>query len=179
LTNPVMQLLLRHKAQEVGEKQAEVNSAVTARLGVPPVVPVPAAFDHWCGQRGLASCPAQPETIALYVMQSITLDPRALCAVLEGVTAAHHHLGDPVSSWQVNRALEERFGVVKPPKSWGKDVHRLFDALPYFVRTYIGLREKQRDTALRQSQNELAAMKQELKKENANVENQKDRDAAA
>jgi hypothetical protein len=173
MSNPVMNLLLRHKAQEVGEKQAQVNSAVTARLGNPPRVPVPDHFDRWCENRGLISCPASPETVALFTIQNPTMPPEAMAALLEGITAAHQHVGDPVSSWVVNRALETMFGEVSPPRSWKKEALRLWATLPYFSRSYITKREADRDAALRRSQNQLAEMKAQLKKEHENADENK------
>jgi hypothetical protein len=101
-------------------------------------------------------------------MQNPTMEPQAMAALLEGITAAHQHVGDPCSSWVVNAALEQMFGEIIPPRSWKKEALRLWATLPYFARGYITAREDQRDAALRRGQNELAAMKQQIKKEQAN-----------
>jgi hypothetical protein len=161
--NPVMAALLKHKASEVSERQTEVSNIVYGRIGYPPLVPVPDAFNRWCEERGLISCPATPETIALFVLQNAALEADALSALLEGITAGHQHLGDPVASWQVNRALELAYGEVKMPRSWKKEKVRLFNTLPYFVKSYIAYRDKQVDTALRRAQNEAGDLRHKFK----------------
>jgi hypothetical protein len=164
--NAVMDLLVRHKSAEVSEAQSKVNSAIHRKLGKPPRVPVPEHFARWCELRNLIACPAAPETIALFVMQNPTMPPEAMAALLEGVTAGHRDLvGDPVSSFVVDRALEQMFGEVQPPHSWKKETIRLWETLPYFSRKYIAVREQQRDSALRRSQNMLAEARNKIRKE--------------
>jgi hypothetical protein len=140
-----------------------------ARLGHPPVVPVPQVFADWCQERNLLSVPASADTVALFVIQNLSRQPAELSTILAGISAGHAHTADPTTSWAVNRALELAHGVTKLPRSWPKAEAWLFDRLPYFVRVYLARRSQMDDAAVRRAQN--AAADQRKLKEKSNAEN--------
>lgn len=106
-------------------------------------------FEAWCGAHGLASLPAEPATVALYVTSLVAEGLRAssLDRALAAISTVHRLAGHPsprrdaaVSS--VRKAFRRQLGVAPEQKApiLAVELRRLLDALP--GATLAGLRDR-------------------------------------
>jgi hypothetical protein len=112
-------------------------------------------FQAWCGSRGVRPLPATPATVAAYIQ---SLPEGQISAALDAIQAAHDYIGvsSPVGSHSVRTVLAHRLTIFSAPRSWRRDEQLLWDQLPPEIKRTITRREADRDTALRNKQNELA-----------------------
>jgi hypothetical protein len=130
-----------------------------------------AGFDQWCRANGVRSFPAAPAAIAVYLRASLS-EGDALAAA-EAIRLAHqaHGLPCPVSTNVVRAQLNVMLDD-KPPR-WKPDEQLLWAALPPEIRGILTRKERERDTALRRKQNELAELKRNLTKDIENDQKEK------
>lgn len=122
-----------------------------------------ADFFAWCATSGVRACPAQPATIAQFILEHAALGMDELSAIAGAVAGVHQRLGlaNPAATWMVDAALM-RVGRVVPPRSWPDKQKARFVELPADLRDYVLQHERQREKALRRAQNEAAALRQRL-----------------
>lgn len=127
-------------------------------------------WENWCQFNGVAPVPVSPAIVVEFINDCSELGVDAIAAALKQVSASHvsRQLADPTAGGIVASAMNQ-LAKIDPPRSWTQDRKVMFSALPYDLQSYIAEREKQRDKAVRNAQNEAAAAKQalaEFKKEN-------------
>lgn len=156
MTNPIFEALVAGRRQQVNSAEAVIAEEVSQTLGpLPADTHRPAGFIRWCEERSLPWRPATPAVIASFVLGHTT--PGKLVEELRTLSLAHvtQGLPDPTSAWPVGEALS-RVVKVDPPRSWPKEMQLQFLSLPADVQAQISSREKDRDVALRRSQNDAA-----------------------
>jgi len=172
--NPVLRALQRAKLDgqlaEWVRKEALVSAAVIRRLGNPPAVDQSAGttqaldvFKNWCDRNTVRCLPAQPTSVAQFVLDSASHGVRPLAETLGSISEAHSSLGlaNPVATWIVAAALE-RAGDVPPPRSWPRPLKALFALLPPTLKVYVADHDTQREKVVRRAQNEAARAKHAL-----------------
>lgn len=162
MTSPVFQALVNARLAQVSKAEAQISEQVEATLGPPPPdVYKPLRFARWCEDQGLPWRPANPAVIAKWVLQLTKIGNSV--EELRTLSAAHtsQGLADPCCAYQVTEALS-RLVQVEPPRSWPKEKQLLFACLPEAIQQYLSIREKDRDTAIRRSQNDAASWRKHL-----------------
>jgi len=166
MTSPVLQALQHAKAAEQAEQDRALTAKVWAHLGMAPPQgdrshwPV---WQAWCDQRGIASLPAVPASIAVYILHHASLGDR-LEAVIESISAVHQADGkaDPTLSPIVIAALFPKGAPIEPPRSWGKTHRVMWPILPRAIQDYIVKRQDDHDKEIRRLQQEYATLRRDL-----------------
>ena len=178
MSSPVFQALVSARLHQVSQSEALIGDEVYAVLGPKPAdIHRPVGFIRWCEDRSLPWRPASPAVIASFILGHTT--PGKIVEELRTLSLAHVTQGvpDPTSAWPVGEALS-RVVKVDPPRSWPKEMQLLLLSLPADIQAQISLREKDRDVALRRSQNDAAAWRkhlaeiEKLKETNGTIEKQ-------
>jgi hypothetical protein len=178
MTNPIFQALVAGRRQQVNSAEAMIAEEVSKTLGsLPADTHRPERFIKWCADQSLPWRPATPAVIASFVLGHTT--PGKIVEELRTLSLAHvtQGLPDPTSAWPVGEALS-RVVKVDPPRSWPKEMQLLLLSLPADIQAQISLREKDRDVALRRSQNDAALWRKHVeqtekpKETNGTVEKQ-------
>jgi hypothetical protein len=115
----------------------------------------------WCASKRVRKCPGRPASVAAFLLEQNALGVSAQVEVslLEAIEAIHNHhnLSNPCATPVVNAALDQ---IVKSvPPRWDKDERAEWARLPPLVREAISRREKERDAAVRRSQNAAAEVR--------------------
>jgi hypothetical protein len=169
MTNPVTQALTMHRVDEIRQRNNVVAAELQKRIGVaPPSGELPSTFVRWCREKGVIPLPAKPESVALFLLQSRELGVDALTEIARSIARAHSRFADPCSSWAVRAAFEEIGGVYQVPRSWPKAEWPVWDDLPWPVKRYLDMRERQRDVAINRAQQEAGDLRHQLKLRNSN-----------
>jgi hypothetical protein len=174
-TNPVLRALERAKLDEQivewERKEKALTVAVVRRLGcLPPadVDPQAAAllaeFGGWCEGNGVRSFPAQPASIAQFVLDRAVAGSKRAIEFVAAISEFYSTRGlpNPAATSIVAAALE-RAGDAVPPRSWPKGLKAEFARLPATLKVYVVGHDAQRERVLRRAQNEAALAKRELK----------------
>ena len=162
MTSPVFAALVAGRLQQLNRDEALISEEVQAVLGPKPAdAHRPVLFIRWCEDRSLPWRPASPAVIASFILGHTT--PGKLVEELRTLSLAHvtQGLPDPTSAWPVGEALS-RVVKVDPPRSWLPENQLLLLSLPVDIQAQISLREKDRDVALRRSQNDAALWRKHL-----------------
>jgi hypothetical protein len=128
-------------------------------------------FERWCQLMGVQRLPASPSDIALFIGHT-GLSPSLLQQELAAIDDAHAELGyaEPCKGRVVSDALHKLHSQ-PPPRSWPKEEHHFFRALPWSVQTIIARREAERDKATSKSQSELAEQRKRLERTEKELRN--------
>lgn len=174
MTSPVLQALSQAREQDrlagFQHHEAAILAALTHQFGQRPVEQSPArlvtisAFLSWCEAKCVRSCPAQPATIAQFVLEHAGLGIDAIAEIVEHLVDLHeaHGLANPAATWIVAEALDRVSGSIEPPRSWPKKHWWRFGELPCILRRYISGRAREQDRVVAGAQREAAAARREL-----------------
>jgi hypothetical protein len=164
MTNPVVTALTLQKANELRQRNDAVARDLQIRIGVAPAPgELPSAFVAWCKLKGVIPLPAKAESVALFLLQSRDLGVDALTEIARGIARAHSRFADPCSSWAVRAAFEEIGGHYQVPRSWPKAEWPVWEDLPWPVKRYLDMRERQRDVAINKAQQEAGDLRHKLR----------------
>jgi hypothetical protein len=109
-------------------------------------------FADWCVERSVRSLPAKPGVVRAY-LETVT-DPMAAAFAISEM----HRLWNQANPLGTSVVEEFLAPLAKPaPRSWPAKYKAIWTLLHPMAREIIGIREEQRDKALRQSQNLAAA----------------------
>jgi hypothetical protein len=174
-TNPVLRALERAKLDahvaEWARRESVLTDAVVCRLGGPvPVEKEPHAvealteFRGWCDRNGVRFVPAQPASIAQFLLEHTVSSPKRANEFIAAISEFYSEQGlpNPAATWIVAAALE-RAGDVVPPRSWPKGLKAEFARLPATLKVYVAEHDAQRERVLRRAQNEAAQARRELR----------------
>src|SRR6516162_4002970 len=123
-------------------------------------------FADWCKSKGVPFVPAQPATVAAYIIfeNREGADFQRIFSTVEAIAQMHDRAGlsNPCATMAVRHELGCIYHI-DPPRSWAK-VHRpLFASLPiecrHVIENYADLASK----AVRKAQNEAADLRRQLK----------------
>jgi hypothetical protein len=173
-TNPVLRALERARLDaqlaEWETREAELKTAIARRLGDGPQVEesgdtsrAVARFRTWCELNGVRYFPAQPATLAHFVLEHAPDGIEQLAETIAAVSRSHFVRGlpNPVATWMVAAAMEHA-GDTAPPRSWPKSLKAQFSSLPQTLKHYIAVHDAQREKVLRRAQNEAARARRAL-----------------
>ena len=151
-------------------KEIERNEQALAACFPPPAINLTedaqaklSPFLHWCGERGVRGCPAQPTTVAAFVQwnidQGVTTDK-----ILDALAAIE--APNPVATQVVGDLLN---GLIKvdAPRSWTKEEKILFALLPPHAKVPIARRGREREIEICRLHNKTA---EELKRQSDSAE---------
>jgi hypothetical protein len=140
-----------------------------------------APFLMWCQQQRVRAIPAKVTTICAYVtyQQDQGISRTTIAERLDAIESLHFAalVGNPCANPLVRTITAA--STIEAPRSWGdKEAKRLFAQLPVEMQAQVALREQDRETRLRRSQNEAADLRRLLKTaaETKPVETQKKED---
>ena len=173
-TNPVLGALERAKLNAQlahwERMEAGLRVAIAQRLGAQPPMDEGAAapkalaiFRAWCDRNGVRYLPAQPASVAQFVLDHASVGARSLAEIVASISESHSSRGlaNPVATWMVAAAMQ-RTGDVAPPRSWPKDLKAQFAQLPQILKKYVAEHDAQREKVLRRAQNDVANAKRAL-----------------
>jgi hypothetical protein len=172
LTNLVQAIDL---AQQANEKRiaAEIN-APKQKLDDTEALLILRQFAEWCRSRGVKWLPATPSTCAAWMhFQRVNhIAPETITKAIEAIQIAHDQQGfaNPIATAAV-RAELGRILDIKPPRTWKKEEHLVFNSLPIEVREIIKRHADLDSLALRRLQNRVAEL---AKKGNCNADTKTD-----
>ncbi|MEY9744443.1 hypothetical protein ABIF65_003817 [Bradyrhizobium japonicum] len=175
MSSPVLKALVNAELEEAEHHARSISAAVARQIG-PPVDlghgNLPAEFVAWCKQKGVASLPARPASIALFVLERGHLEIHDLARMVVEISRCHVRRGqaDPTSGYPVSAALNH-LAKIEAPLSWPKAKRPHFSDLPYDVQQYLSLCDKDQTRAIKRAQQEAADARKKLKEiEGKNVE---------
>jgi hypothetical protein len=131
-------------------------------------------FAEWCRSRGVKWLPAAPATCAAWVhFQHVNhIAAETIVKAIEAIQIAHdqHGFANPIATAAV-RAELGRILNIKPPRSWKKEEHLVFNSLPIEARDVIKRHADLDSLTLRRLQNRVAEL---AKKGNCNADTKTD-----
>jgi hypothetical protein len=157
LTNLVTAIDL---AQQANEKRiaAEIN-APKHKIDDTEALLILRDFAEWCRSRGVKWLPATPATCAAWVhFQHVDhIAPETIVKAIEAIQIAHdqHGFANPIATAAV-RAELGRILDIKPPRTWKKEEHLVFNGLPIEVCDVIKRHADLDSLTLRRLQNRVA-----------------------
>jgi hypothetical protein len=174
MTSPVHQALENAKLAErtaVWQRnEAAMLAALKRQFGDAPIEQTPAmvdalsAFVNWCEAKGVRSFPAQPATVAQFILENAGLGIDVISEVVGHIADMHEAAGlaNPVATWIVAEAMDRIDSGIEAPRSWPKEHKWRFYQLPCILRRYVFAHDRQRETTVRKAQSEAAKARQEL-----------------
>ncbi|MCK1304702.1 MULTISPECIES: hypothetical protein [unclassified Bradyrhizobium] len=175
MSSPVLKALVNAEMENAEHHARSISAAVARQIGPPADVShgtLPAEFVAWCEQKGVASLPARPASIALYVLESRHLGIDHFARMVVEISRCHLRRGqaDPTSGYPVSAALNH-LAKIEAPLSWPKAMRPRFGELPYELQQYLASRDKDQTRVIKQAQQEAALARLKLKQsETENVE---------
>jgi hypothetical protein len=121
---------------------------------------------EYCKEAGVRHAPAKPWCVAAFILHENNrcVPDRMILARCRAITKLHDKFGlaNPVATHVVSAVLDT---IIKDPapRSWTKQEQEDWPLLPPSIKAAIARRERERDTKLRQLQNEVAGLKKQLK----------------
>lgn len=174
--NPVLKALERSRRdaqlKEWARNEATMRLALERRLGQPSLTEgdsglsaALAIFRSWCERNGVRYCPAQPASLAQFVLDHTELGVEGLTDIVGNISESYATLGlaNPAATWIVAAAMKS-VGDVPPPRSWPKHLGTQFALLPLHLKKYVAAHDAQRERVLRRAQNDAAKAKRALLK---------------
>jgi hypothetical protein len=163
-------LIQRAKLNEIAQNEAALAGQINAQLPQSPeldedtkLLLIP--FLKWCDGLNVHHLPATPTTCAAFILSQhkVGFAPERIAAEARAIELLHDHYGlaNPLQTRAARWALEQVLKI-EPPRSWPKEEKVMFMHLPVQIRNVIANREQNRETHLRRSQNEIAAIKKQL-----------------
>ncbi len=172
--NPVLRALeqarLDAQLAEWEAKEAELRRTVELRLGGTPSIEETADLDGaiapfktWCERNGFRYFPAQPATLAQYLLEHSLIGIEKLADTIAAVSETYFARGlpNPVATWIVAAAMQ-RAGDIAPPRSWPNSLKAQFFVLPHMLKKYVADHDIRREKVLRRAQNEAARARRAL-----------------
>jgi hypothetical protein len=136
-----------------------------------------APFVRWSEEQRVPSCPAKSATVGAFIRWQADhkISAGKILDTAASIEALHDAAGvaNPVATTLV-RAVLESVTDIAPPRSWRKDEKFSFAILPVDIRAAIERRENDRETYLRNRQNELAEATKKAKPDSKPVELEKE-----
>jgi hypothetical protein len=176
MTNPVNAALNLARANELRDKNVMLLHDLQGRLGVAPAPgEIPTAFLNFCKAKGVLALPAQGATVAAFILASVDLGLDTLVGIAAGITRAHSRYADPCSSWYARRAFQVIGWDVQPPRSWTPALQGMFGEMPWPIQRNVAEHERRREAVMRNSQNDAAEAKRQLKQRNEKKNVQQDK----
>jgi hypothetical protein len=127
-------------------------------------------YGAWCKQRGVRAFPSRPSTVASFIRSEsgFGVPNDKILAALRSIEKMHDQSNEPnpVACAAV-RAELGRILDIKPPRSWKKEEHLVFNSLPIEARDVIKRHADLDSLALRRLQNRVAEL---AKKENCDAQ---------
>ena len=122
------------------------------------------SFTQFCLANKVPYLPCRPTTLAAFIQSQIAdgIKPEKIRSIVSAIESLHDQngYGNPAATSLVRFALD-RMAPIEPPRSWTASEKILFTVLPAEIQSVINRREANRETSLRNKQNQLA---EELKK---------------
>ncbi|OSJ16839.1 hypothetical protein BST63_10565 [Bradyrhizobium canariense] len=175
MSSPVLKALVNAELEDAEHHARSISAAVARQIGR-PADPwhgnLPAEFVAWCKQNGVASLPARPASIALFVLESGHIGIDKLARMVVEISRCHLRRGqaDPTSGYPVSAALNH-LGKIDAPVSWPKDMRPRFSELPYELQLYLSSCDRDQTKVIKRAQQEAADARKKLKEiESKNVE---------
>src|SRR5262249_43081308 len=123
-------------------------------------------FADWCKYFGVPSCPANPITVAGWIVIGWQCKSPLdfFLKVLDAIARVHdaNNWANPCATYVVRAALEKVAGDVKPPQTWNKDERRAFLTLPVEVRDALSRRDLQSRQEISRVHNGYAGLQREI-----------------
>jgi hypothetical protein len=167
MSNPVTAALNVARANELRDKNTMLLHDLQGRLGVAPAPgEVPTAFLNFCKTKGVLSQPAQPATVAAFLLANVDLGLDTLVGIAAGISRAHIRYADPCSSWYVRRAFQVIGWDVPAPRAWTPALKDMFGEMPWPIQRNVADHERRREAVMRNSQNDAAEARRKLKEKN-------------
>ncbi|WGR67841.1 MULTISPECIES: hypothetical protein [unclassified Bradyrhizobium] len=129
-------------------------------------------FLGWCKLNQAHHLPASVPDVVRFVTDNSNISPDLMHAELTAIDEEHEALlyAPPGKARAVIKAVNAAWPI-DAPRSWPAEDKGRFAELPHHLQVYLERREKQRDQAVRDAQNEAAELRKKLKKfEEANAE---------
>jgi hypothetical protein len=162
---------LAQALRKVHERELDANEqAIAASFPPPPELSreaqvAVAPFVAWCETQRVRALPARPTSVASFAQWQADLGvpKEKISATLSAIESLHFaaSLGNPIAT-PIVRTITAA-STIEPPRSWDKDAKHRFAELPVELQRVVAAREKDRETHLRRSQNELADIKKLLR----------------
>ncbi|MGK7057093.1 hypothetical protein AB4853_11505 [Bradyrhizobium sp. 1050_B9_N1_2] len=175
MSSPVLKALVNAELERAEPHARSISAAVARQIG-PPADPghgnLPAEFVAWCEQNRLASFPARPASIALFVLERKHLEIDDLARMVVDISRYHLRRGqaDPTSGYPVSAALNH-LAKIEAPLSWPKAMRPRFGDIPYDMQRYLASCDKDQTREIKRAQQEAADARKKLKEiESKNVE---------
>jgi hypothetical protein len=155
----------RELAARLDAGEAEILKKVSADLPPAPELDDQARADlqpfiNWTTQKNVRYAPAKPYVVAAYLLDQAASGAStwALLRRTSAISLLHNRYGlsDPTTTTPVHSVLTELVAI-EPPRSWPADLKTEFKTFPIPAQKAIAAREQDRERALRQKQNQLAA----------------------
>jgi hypothetical protein len=164
MTSPVLQALANAKVAEQANEERTLTAKVLAHLKMPAPQGDKSQWPAWqafCDQRKIASLPALPAAIAVFVLNNAALGDR-LEKIVGSISAVHQDDGksDPTISPVVIAALNQVLPPIEPPR-WPNERKADFGRLDRSLQKFIVAHERQIVTEMRRAQNEAALARKE------------------
>jgi hypothetical protein len=161
-------------ALDAGERT--VAEALGDLIAAPELAPgdqeLLAPWLTWCRDKSVRHAPAKPWCCAAYAIDRAKhgIDGQQIVSELRAISRLHFKFGlaDPCSGPVIDRALQNIIPE-RPPRSWRKEEWSGWWSLPATTKAAIDRRERERETKLRQLQNEVAELKKKLVQTDAAV----------
>ena len=161
--------------QDAEHHARSISAAVARQIG-PPAHSwqgnLPAEFVAWCKQNSLASLPARPASIALFVLENGHVGIDELARMVVGISRCHLRRGqaDPTSGYPVSAALNH-LAEIDAPVSWPKEMRPRFSELTYALQQYLAASDREQTRMIKRAHQEAADARKKLKEiEGKNVE---------
>ena len=162
------QAIAQAKAAEIAQAEAEIASCFPPPPQISPEVQqklVP--FLQWCEQQKVRAVPARPTSVAAYAeyQQDQGIDRQIIAERLEAIAALHEaaSVGNPTATSVVRTVTGG--STIEAPRSWTKDEKQhLWPQLPPDIQAVVARREANRESVMRQAQNEAAELRNTLKR---------------
>ncbi|MBA7464862.1 hypothetical protein ES703_06669 [subsurface metagenome] len=143
----------------MGSSNPVLVALAQARLRTAPL------FARWCELNGACFCPARPADVTRFVSDCASLGIEQLWPAVQEISRLHasRGLADPTLGSDVTAAINTAAGI-QPPRSWPAEQKLRFASLPYDMQVFVASHDARREKALRRAQNEAAAARRELAK---------------
>ena len=156
---------------EIIDRQHQLNEqAIAARIAAPRLdvdsegQNLLCNFVKWAKENGVRYWPSSPASVAAYLRTLQGVQPETILKTVHAIEAWHvnQNLGSPTATPAVRAELATLLKIVLP-KSWSKDERLVFAGLPIEAQEIIERHTRLDSKAIRQAQNEAAALRQQLK----------------
>jgi hypothetical protein len=125
-----------------------------------------AAFEQWCGAKGVKPFPAVPAILAKFVTDHASAGAARISEAVVNIAAFDVTRGaaNAAATPVVSAAICEVAGTIRvpPPGSWPKKLWPIFETLPYVLQHHIAARDKQARDEIRRAHNQMDALRKKV-----------------